>query len=76
MKDHNDEIQQDIEKLLNQFNELKQSIKTKQKCITNESIKSKQQLSEWLQKYIDNLTAEKERIDMDIEKQEKNAQVM
>jgi hypothetical protein len=33
-------------------------------------------LSEWLQKYIDNLTAEKERIDMDIEKEEKRAQVM
>ncbi len=76
MKDHNDEIQQDIEKLSNQFNELKQSIKTKQKYITDESIKSKQQLSEWLQKYIDNLTAEKTRIDMDIEKEEKKAQVM
>jgi len=76
MKDHNDDLQQNIAQLLNRYNELKDLINEKRKLITNETIKSKEQMSEWLRKYIDNLIVEKARIDMDIEKAEKEAQVM
>ncbi len=76
MKDHNDDLQQNIAQLPNRHNELKDLINEKRKLITNETIKSKEQMSEWFRKYIDNLTIEKARIDMDIEKAEKEAQVM
>jgi len=76
MKDHNDDLQQNIAQLSNQYNELRDLINTKRKLITNETIKSKEQMSEWLKKYIDNLITEKARIDMNIEKAEKEAQVI
>jgi hypothetical protein len=76
MKDHNDDLQQNIAQLSNRYNELRQLINTKQNFITNETIKSKEQMSERLQKYIDKLIVEKARIDMDIEKAEKEAQVI
>ncbi len=76
MKDHNDDLQQNIAQLSNQYNELRDLINAKRKLITNETIKSKEQMSECLKKYIDNLTAEKARIDMNIEKAEKEAQVI
>jgi hypothetical protein len=76
MKDHNDDLQQNIAQVSNRYNELRELINTKRILITNESIKSKEQMSEWLKKYIDNLIAEKARIDMDIEKAKNEAQVM
>jgi hypothetical protein len=76
MKDHNDDLQQNIEQVSDRSNELRELINTKRILITNETIKSKEQMSEWLKKYIDNLIAEKARIDMDIEKAENEAQVM
>ncbi|CAF1554222.1 unnamed protein product [Rotaria sordida] len=74
MKDHNDEIQQNIAQLSDRRNELKHLIDTKKLLITNETIQSKHQLSKWLKTYIDNLTVEKSMIDMNIEKVEKDAQ--
>ncbi len=76
MKNHNDELQQNIAQLSNQFNELKLLINNQRKLITEETIKSNEQMSEWLGKYIDNLIAEKAKIDTDIEETEKDAQVM
>ena len=76
MKDHNDELQQNITQLSNRYNELKQTINTKKKLITDETIKSKEQMNEWLRKYLANLIAEKARIDFDIEHAEKEAQVI
>jgi hypothetical protein len=76
MKEHMDEFQQNTAHVLNRYNELKLLINNKRKLITEETMKSKAQMSEWLQEYIDNLTAEKAKIDMDIEKAEQEAQVM
>jgi len=76
MKDHNDDLQQNIAQVSDRSNELRELINTKRILITNETIKSKEQMSEWLKKYIDNLIAEKARIVMDIEKAENEAQVM
>jgi hypothetical protein len=75
MKDHNNDLQQNIAELSNLFNEVKQSINTKRQLIKNETIKSKEQLSEWLRKFIDNLNVEKAKIDTDIGNAEKEAQV-
>ncbi|CAF1104017.1 unnamed protein product [Adineta steineri] len=74
MKEHNDEIQQNRAELADQYNQLKQLMIEKKELITNETIKTKQQLSEWFKKYIDTLTVEKRRIDADIDKEEKQAQ--
>ncbi len=76
MKEHNDDLQQNTAHVSNRYNELKLLINDKRKLITDETIKSKQQMSEWLQKFIDNLTAEKAKIDTDIEKTEQDAQVL
>ncbi len=76
MKDHNDELQQNIAQVSNRYNELKLLMNSQRKLITDETAKSKEQMSEWLQKYIDNLTAEKVRIDTDIDNTEKDAQVI
>ncbi|CAF1419070.1 unnamed protein product [Adineta steineri] len=74
MKEHNDELQQNKAELTDQYNELKQLINEKRQLITNETIKTKQDLNEWFMKYIDNLAIEKRRIDMDIDKEEKQIQ--
>jgi hypothetical protein len=76
MKEHNDEIQQNIAQVSNQYNELKELINKKKDLIKNETIKSKEQMNEWLKNYIANLILEKAKIDADIEKAEKEAQVM
>ena len=76
MKEHNDELQQNTGHVSNCYNELKLLINNKRKLINNETIKSKAQVSEWLRKYIDNLTAEKAKIDMDIDKAEQDALVI
>jgi hypothetical protein len=76
MKDHNDDLQQNIAQVSDRSNELRELINTKRILITNETIKSKEQMSVWLKKFIDNLIAEKARIVMDIEKAENEAQVM
>jgi hypothetical protein len=76
MKNHNDELQQNIAQLSNRYNELKLLINNQRKLITEETIKSKDQMSQWLGKYIDNLIAEIAKIDTDIEETEKDAQVM
>jgi hypothetical protein len=76
MKDHNDELQQNVAQVSNRYNELKQVINTKQKLITDETIKSKEQINEWFRKHITNLNTEKARIDLEIEKAEKEAQVI
>jgi ribosomal protein L17 len=75
MKNHNDELQQNIAQVSNRYNELKLLINNQRKLITEETIKSKDQMSQWLRKYIDNLIAEKAKIDTDIEETEKDAQV-
>ncbi|CAF4192840.1 unnamed protein product, partial [Adineta steineri] len=74
MKEHNDELQQNKAEFTDQYNELKQLIIEKKELITNETIKTKQDLNEWFKKCIDNLTIEKQRIDMDIDKEEKQIQ--
>ncbi|CAF1103981.1 unnamed protein product [Adineta steineri] len=74
MKEHNDELQQNKAEFTDQYNELKQLIIEKKELITNETIKTKQDLNEWFKKCIDNLTIEKQRIDMDINKEEKQIQ--
>ena len=76
MKDHNEQLQQNTAYASNRYNKLRLLINNKRKLITDETIKSKEQMSEWLRKYIDNLTTEKARIDADIEKMGKEAQVM
>lgn len=75
MKGHNDEIQENIAEAFNRYNELKLLSNDKKKFIKDETHKSKEQVSEWLRKYIDNLNVEKARIDKDIENAEKEEQV-
>ncbi|CAF1047511.1 unnamed protein product [Adineta steineri] len=74
MKEHNDEIQQNRAELTDQYNQVKQSMNDKKELIRNETIKAKQELSEWFKIYIDKLSIAKERIDMDIDKEEKQTQ--
>ncbi len=76
MKVHNDDLQQNIAHVSNRYNEIKLLIDDKRKLITDQTIKSKTQMSEWLRKFIDNLIAEKAKIDTDIEKAEQDAQVI
>lgn len=76
MKDHKDDLQQNIAQVSDRYNELRDLINQKRKLITDETIKSKQQISQWLKNYMDNLTIEITRINADIDKAEKEAQVV
>ena len=75
MKEHNDELQENIVFVSNHRNELKLLINSQRKFIKDETIRSKEQISQWLRKYIDNLNTEKARIDRDIDNAEKEGQV-
>ncbi|CAF4023124.1 unnamed protein product [Adineta steineri] len=74
MKEHNDDLHQKKVELADEYNALKQLVNDKKELITNETIKTKQQLSEWLKEYIDDLIIEREKIDMDIDREEKQTQ--
>ncbi|CAF1099148.1 unnamed protein product [Adineta steineri] len=74
MKEHNDDIQQNKAELTDHYNQLKQSMNEKKELIKNETIKAKQELNEWFKIYIDKLSIAKERFDMDIDEEEKQAQ--
>ena len=75
MKQHRDEMEQDYEELANRCNEAKQIIEMKKALIANETNHAKRQLNEWLYNYIKNLTAEKTKIDVEIDDENKRAQV-
>lgn len=76
MKDHNDSLQENIAKVSNRYNEVQLLLKTKTQLVRDQTNKSKKQISEWLQKYIDTLTAEKALIDAKIEKEEQVVKVV
>lgn len=65
MKDHNDSLQDSIAQVSNQYNEAQALLKAKKELIVDETIKSKQQIQDWLKKCTDELNAQ-----IDIEEQE------
>jgi len=75
MKDHNDSLQESIALVSNQYNEVQAMLKIKKQLINDETNKSKIQISEWLQQFIDKLNTEKAKIETQIENEELEAKV-
>lgn len=75
IKEHNDEFQERFTQLSDLCNQVRALLNIKRASVTAESTKSKEQMSEWLKRFIRNLKTEKETIETKIEEDEEEAQV-
>ena len=68
-------MQERFAQLSDLCNQVRALLNVKRACVTAESAKSKEQMSEWLEKFIRTLKAEKATIETKIEEEEEEAQV-
>ncbi|CAF3269979.1 unnamed protein product [Rotaria sp. Silwood2] len=74
MKEHHDEVLQDVAQISHQYNELQELIRTKQKMIVDETNKSIEDVNEYFKTYINELLEIQQRINLDIEIAKQDAQ--
>jgi ElaB/YqjD/DUF883 family membrane-anchored ribosome-binding protein len=75
MKEHHDEVLQNVAQISHQYNELQELIQTKQKVIDNESTKSMDDVNQYFDTYINELRETQQNIIADIETGKQDAQV-
>jgi hypothetical protein len=75
MKEHHDEVLQNVAQISHQYNELQELIQTKQKVIDNESTKLMDDVNQYFDTYINELRETQQNIIADIETGKQDAQV-
>jgi hypothetical protein len=75
MKEHHEELLQDVAQISHQYNELQQLIQSKQMMITDETAKSIEDVNQYFDTYIDQLRDTQKKIIADMEVAKQNAQV-
>lgn len=76
MKAHHDELQESIGQAVNKYNELKQLHDAKKTLVSSETRQSKNQLTEWYDKFVRDLLNEVTKIQISMDKAELEAQVI
>ncbi|CAF1468754.1 unnamed protein product [Rotaria sordida] len=74
MKEHHEEVLQDVAQISHQYNELKELVEVKQKMIVDETTKSIEDVNQYFKTYINELLETQEKIILDIEKAKQDAQ--
>ncbi|CAF1446581.1 unnamed protein product, partial [Rotaria sordida] len=74
MKEHHEEVLQDVAQISHQYNELKELLEMKQKMIVDETTKSIEDVNQYFKTYINELLETQEKIILDIEKAKQDAQ--
>jgi ABC-type transporter Mla subunit MlaD len=75
MREHHEELLQDVAEISHQYNELQQLIQTKQIMITDETAKSTDDVNRYFDVYIDQLRDTQKKIIANMEVAKQNAQV-
>lgn len=75
MKQHHDELLQDVEQISHQYNELREFIQGKQKMIDEETMKCAADVNRYFDGYIDELRATQKTILEEMEKAKQKAHV-
>ncbi len=75
MKEHHEELLQDVVQISHQYNELQQLIQSKQMMITDETAKSIDDVNRYFDTYIDQLRDTQKKIIANMEVVKQNAQV-
>jgi hypothetical protein len=75
MKEHHEELLQDVAQISHQYNELQQLIQSKQTMIVDETAKSIENVNQYFDTYIDQLRDTQNKIIADMEVVKQNAQV-
>ena len=75
MKEHHEELLQDVAQISHEYNELQQLIQTKQTMITDETAKSIEDVNRYFDVYIDQLRETQKKIIANMEVVKQNAQV-
>jgi hypothetical protein len=75
MKEHHEELLQDVAQISHQYNELQELLQTKQTMIVDETTKSIENVNQYFDNYILELRETQCKIILDIERAKKDAQV-
>jgi nucleoside-triphosphatase THEP1 len=75
MKEHHEELLQDVGQMSHQYNELQQLIQNKQMMIVDETAKSIEDVNRYFDTYIDQLRDTQKKIIANMEVVKQNAQV-
>jgi hypothetical protein len=75
MKEHHEELLQDVGQISHQYNELQQLIQNKQMMIVDETAKSIEDVNRYFDTYIDQLRDTQKKIIVNMEVVKQNAQV-
>ncbi len=75
MKEHHEELLQDVAEISHQYNELQELLQTKQTMIVDETTKSIENVNQYFDNYILELRETQCKIILDIERAKKDAQV-
>jgi ABC-type transporter Mla subunit MlaD len=75
MKEHHEELLQDVAQISHQYNELQQLIQNKQMMIVDETAKSIEDVNRYFDTYIDQLRDTQKKIIANMEIVKQNAQV-
>jgi len=75
MKEHHEELLQDVAQMSHQYNELQQLIQNKQMMIVDETAKSTEDVNRYFDTYIDQLRDTQKKIIANMEIVKQNAQV-
>ena len=75
IKEHHDEVLQNVAQISHQYNELQRLIQTKQKMIVEETMKSVADVNRYFEAYINELRETQQKIIKDIERATQDAQV-
>jgi hypothetical protein len=75
MKEHHEELFQNVTNIFHQYNELQELLQTKQKMILDETIESIEYVDRYFETYINELRETQNKIIFDIERAKQDAQV-
>jgi len=75
MKEHHEELLQDVAEISHQYNELQELLQTKQTMIVDETIKSIEDVNQYFETYINELPEIQRKIILDIERAKQVARV-
>jgi flagellar hook-associated protein FlgK len=75
MKEHHEELLQDVAEISHQYNELQELLQTKQTMIVDETIKSIEDVNQYFETYINELPEIQRKIIFDIERAKQDARV-
>ncbi len=75
MKEHHEELLQNVADISHQYNELQELLQTKKKMIVDETTKSIEHVNRYFETYINELRETQHKIILDIERAKQDAQV-